>query len=229
MNELTDDKNHSGDSDNIEEAIKNLETKREAILEMESKRQRVSSIFTWLSLAIATASFGYYISHFLISNNSYSNIDKQTEIIDKRLDSLLKLFDTTNAFKTIVIHDTISKGFINETEFKSELKKVKDDLNKLDDIILDNPEKALTIPLLKRELGELKTNVDKNQDAIKNDITRIYDLFKWVGGLIFTLLLSLLGLAFSNIFFKKKETTEKIANSELEELKKLLDDLKKPK
>jgi hypothetical protein len=222
MDKLVDEKIVEKESTQTDEIIRDYEIKRDAILKIGYKQQSFSSLFSWASIIVAVISFGIYTLYFTIGGRSLTNFDSQTEVLDKRLDSLLNLFEPKNNSRKIVIYDTITRN-----EYLNDIKKVKEDLVKINNVILDNPEKALTIPLLKKELNDLRTNIDKNQDIINSDIARIYDLFKWVGGLIFTLILSLLGLAFSNVFFKKRETTEKVQGLELEELKRLLNDLRR--
>jgi hypothetical protein len=68
------------------------------------------------------------------------------------------------------------------------------DLSKLEDTILQNPTRALEVPLLRRDLESLKAGNQSSLEAIQNDLDRQYDLMKWVVG---TLLIGIIGMVAS--------------------------------
>jgi septal ring factor EnvC (AmiA/AmiB activator) len=81
-------------------------------------------------------------------------------------------------------------------------KKRQDDI---ESVILANPKKALTLPLLEREIEIIKNNYDNDRSAIKTEIDRIYSLFQWFIGLMFTIAIGVLGLAGANVFRSKEK------------------------
>ena len=49
-------------------------------------------------------------------------------------------------------------------------------------LIMDTPEKALAIPLMRRNIDEVRASQTVVADALRRDIDRIYDLNKWLFG-----------------------------------------------
>jgi hypothetical protein len=83
--------------------------------------------------------------------------------------------------------------------------KVEDKYNKLNNLISDNPEKSLTIPLLQKEIENQKSNNAVKIQALNDRIETVLDLNKWILGLIFSLLIT---IVLSNMFsfFLKRES-----------------------
>ena len=74
--------------------------------------------------------------------------------------------------------------------------------------ILDNPTKAISIPLLRQELDTAKLTAQKEADSQTKQIDRIYDQNKWFIGLMFTMAVGLIGLAVSNFLQARKASDE---------------------
>jgi predicted signal transduction protein with EAL and GGDEF domain len=72
---------------------------------------------------------------------------------------------------------------------------------KLEKVILVNPTKALEVPLLQRDLENVKSSQQANLIAVKEGVDRLYDLNKWLLG---AMSVSILTLAINN-FLKEKE------------------------
>ena len=82
------------------------------------------------------------------------------------------------------------------------IKTVLDDLSSrlaaLEKSLLDNPEKALSVPLLRQDLENLKLSYRSDGAEYTRQIDRVYDQNKWFIGLMFSMALGLIGLAISN-------------------------------
>ena len=98
-----------------------------------------------------------------------------------------------------------------EAMVPAELKKLQstvDDLNgrlvKLEGAILATPAKALEIPLLQRDLENVKTSQQSMMAAVKDGVDRVYDLNKWLLG---AMAVSVISLAAAS-FLKGKEPTK---------------------
>src|SRR5205814_8581814 len=89
-------------------------------------------------------------------------------------------------------------------ELKQTTEQISQRLKALEDAILVSPDKALSIPLLRKDLDNQHNMVSSDSAAIHQEIARLYDFNKWFFGLIATMALSTLGFVISN-FFKKKE------------------------
>ncbi|MGA3118832.1 MAG: hypothetical protein ABSF90_30970 [Syntrophobacteraceae bacterium] len=71
---------------------------------------------------------------------------------------------------------------------------------KIESVILADPQKVLELPLLKRDLQTLQQQLDRDINALRGENTHVYDLMKWLIGLMALVSLSLIGAAVGNIF-----------------------------
>lgn len=74
----------------------------------------------------------------------------------------------------------------------------------LDDAIGESPDKSLAVPLLRKDLDNLKDSYHRDLDSTQAEINRVYDQNKWFLGLMFTMALGLIGLAISNFLQLRK-------------------------
>ncbi|MEC3947583.1 hypothetical protein [Sphingobium sp. HWE2-09] len=70
----------------------------------------------------------------------------------------------------------------------------------LDNIILDNPSKALELPLLKRDVETVRQSNEQSITAIRQSVDQIYDLNKWLLG---SMAVGVICLALSHFFRRK--------------------------
>lgn len=68
----------------------------------------------------------------------------------------------------------------------------------LDKAIMASPEKALEIPLLQRDLQNVKADDEAAIVALREEINRLYGLGEWFLGLMFTMAVGIISLAVSN-------------------------------
>jgi hypothetical protein len=66
-----------------------------------------------------------------------------------------------------------------------------------------DPAKALAVPLLRKDLDNTRDSLKANIDQTKSEIDRIYDQNKWFIGLMFTIALSVLSMAASNLLYRR--------------------------
>ena len=83
------------------------------------------------------------------------------------------------------------------------LKSQQDDLQKriglLEGALMNSPEKALALPLLKEQVDSLQDHTHGDIDAVRGEINRLFGLTQWFIGLMFTIALGVLGLALNNL------------------------------
>ena len=77
-------------------------------------------------------------------------------------------------------------------------------LNLLEAAILNNPTTALSMPLLRKDVDNLKTQYKENKDETARHLDRMYDQNKWFIGLMFTMAIGIVGLAISNFLQSRK-------------------------
>jgi hypothetical protein len=78
-------------------------------------------------------------------------------------------------------------------------------LGKMEAAIVENPSKALSVPLLRKDVDTLSQTFAQTLEATRKEIDRIYDLNKWFIGLMGTMAIGILGLAIGNIYQGKKD------------------------
>lgn len=71
---------------------------------------------------------------------------------------------------------------------------------RLERSIVGNPQKALELPMLRKDLDQIKDANDQSIAMMKESISQIYDLTKWLLG---TLVVGIASLAFSNYLGRK--------------------------
>lgn len=65
--------------------------------------------------------------------------------------------------------------------------------------IQESPERALSLPIMRRDLDALSEEMADDLISIRGEIDRIYDLGKWFLGLVATMAIGVLGLAIGNL------------------------------
>lgn len=74
--------------------------------------------------------------------------------------------------------------------------------SQLEAAIMSDPEKALTIPLIRRDIDNMRDGNAQNLAAIKQSVDQVYDLTKWLLG---ALAVGVFSLAIANFFTKKPD------------------------
>lgn len=72
----------------------------------------------------------------------------------------------------------------------------------LEQAIMSSPEKALAMPLMRRDIDNMKDSNVQNLAAIKQSVDQIYDLTKWLLG---ALAIGVLSLAIANFLGRKSD------------------------
>jgi hypothetical protein len=174
-----------------------------------AKETRAKKISKWLNFG----SMGFAIigtvmaATFFVDNIKVSEKENSTSYEDLKT-QIENLKSELNESKNLNIK--LSKTQENQTSIKNEntqFIKLQKDVETLNQVILNSPEKAISIPILKIEMENQKEQNEKEIKSIKDDISRVYDMSKWIIGLVFTMLVSIIVLNISNLFAKtnKKE------------------------
>ncbi|MDH2077200.1 hypothetical protein [Pseudomonas atacamensis] len=95
------------------------------------------------------------------------------------------------------------------TSLKAAVKSIDERLEILERSISENPEKALSIPMLRKDQENMSKAIEGNKVAVSAELTRIYDQQKWIlggiGTVLFAAVTALLAALFKMIL-KGKET-----------------------
>jgi tetrahydromethanopterin S-methyltransferase subunit G len=210
---------------NDEERLKEmLDKEREHIEQMKKslddlekkKRRRVAVLLNYISILIAITagiissvlSFG---DLFKPSKTTPTEIICDTTEAFKRISELEKSYSQLSTKLNSVI--IINKDSLKQNNFenvalaqlKSQVTELNASVKNLEKVILDNPEKAISIPLLKQQLENQKDQNEKEFKYTKDEIARVYDINKWIIGLVFGMLVSIIVLNISNLLSKNKK------------------------
>ena len=79
---------------------------------------------------------------------------------------------------------------------------------RLEQTILDNPNRALTVPLLQKDVESMKDAHASEIGAVRVEVARIYDLNKWFIGLMVTMAVGMIALALGNLVRPGKPTPQ---------------------
>jgi len=108
--------------------------------------------------------------------------------------------------KSVSTISSLPKG----SEWKIETSKISTQVNKismrldaLESALTVDPSKALAIPILRKDLDTTEKALRAELTQTRSEIDRIYDQNKWFMGLMFTIALSVLGMAVNSIFNRK--------------------------
>jgi len=127
--------------------------------------------------------------------DNLQSVNQKLERIELSITSLSKIPDESK----LAIELNRVSGSVTEMQNK---------VANIEQVVIDNPSKALGIPLLRKDLDNLKESYKSDVLSVRQEIERVYDLNKWFVGLMFTMALSVLGLAISNLY-KGKEKESK--------------------
>ena len=212
------DNKKNDDKKNVTGMGKETIDKIKPILEKEKKSNKIYLLANYISMTIAVLGVVFSIP-FLFNDIlfkkpskiiSQENISNVTTINDRILE-LEKLYNQISQkldSVMIIDKDGAKQTNFNNVEF-SQLKYQVTELNtsvkNLENVILDNPEKAISLLLLKQQLENQRDQNEKEYKNTKDEIARVYDINKWIIGLVIAMLVSIITLSISNLLSRNKK------------------------
>ena len=167
----------------------------------ETKKRKILkflNITTTFISVLGISVLAYYFVNTIFdkeNNSEYQALKSENQNLKKSIQEL-KLQKNVKVIDTSIIKN-------------SRIEILEQKIEKLNNIILENPEKSLTIPLLNKEIENQKSNTEIKIESLKDKVETVIDLNKWILGLIFSLLLTII---ISNVFnFNSKK---EIVNTE---------------
>lgn len=134
-------------------------------------------------------------------HEKYTYLDNRIKEIGDSLSNLVELKQRLRLDKDS-IYQNVKSG--------TTIKKLENKIKIFEDVLLDNPNKALSLPLLRKELDYLNSTIKYYHNENRREVDRIYNQTKWLIGIMFGFCTGLIILAFSNILLKdKKESSTK--------------------
>ncbi|RTY84839.1 hypothetical protein EKL99_02295 [Flavobacterium sp. ZB4P23] len=150
----------------------------------ETKKRKFQKVFNFFStlisiLGITVISY-YFLKTLFIKNDTQKlKIENQNIQLQERISELENRLRTKDS--------TISISSPSEKRIQDLEKKIET----LNNIIIENPEKSLTIPLLNKDIENIKKENELQIELIKDKVETVVDLNKWILGLIFSLLITI--------------------------------------
>jgi len=150
----------------------------------ETQKRKFTKALNYITMFLSVLGVSvltYYFAKSIFSNNN-SEIEKiKKENIEltyriKELQTRLKNADTIITFKT---------------PDEERLIALENKIETLNNIIIENPEKSLTIPFMRKDIQNIKKDNDLEIEHIKEKVDTVIDLNKWILGLIFSLLITI--------------------------------------
>jgi len=84
--------------------------------------------------------------------------------------------------------------------FEAKITQFESQLNVINKAILQSPEKALEIPMLRRDIASLQKQYENSTESLEREIIGAYETIRWVIG---SIVLGILGLA-ASVFLKER-------------------------
>ncbi|MEM8822445.1 MAG: hypothetical protein AAGF30_02445 [Pseudomonadota bacterium] len=171
----------------------------------------IAAAASMIGVVAALASIG-----FLYGDIQEAQTQKTQEDVSYQLEvQIRKEIDSLRAEIQGAISDVLDETQLPEgTEVAVRFQQIEGTLNQISQklriietievAVTDNPERAMSIPILRRDIDVLRTDVTEDLGIVRAEIDRIYDLGKWFIGLIATMAIGVLGLAVGNLI-KGKE------------------------
>lgn len=176
--------------------------------ELESRRRKnISLILNYMSIIVAGITLSIFASKYFFTDYSsdFSNSLSHSIKIDDLKNQIVSLKSELKKEKKI--SDSLKKNNLKTEVDISSLRvlKLENAVQNLNKVILEDPEKAVSIPLLKSDIEHLKEQNQNDIKVMREEIAKAYDTNKWIIGLVSTMLVSIIALNISNLLAKKKE------------------------
>ena len=187
--------------DEIERAAINEVWKKKSMLERLTKHVTVAALIatlvaggglltTWIASLLPSVETGLDLSKMprLVTEPEFAQVQQRMTQIETTLNTLLKTPPKTPVDLRL---DSLAAQTLS----------VDGRLGKLEAAVMVSPESALAVPLLRKDLDNLRETYRRELETVSKQVDRIYDQTKWFIGLMVSMVVSLFGLAIT-IFLK---------------------------
>ncbi len=157
----------------------------------ETRKKKLNKILNFFATFLSILGVAV-ISYYFITNLNLDNVKDETKetLLQNLQDQNLKLKDEIRGLKSqLEVLPKDSSNYISLDNNK--LMDLENKIEKLENIIMDSPEKALSIPLLSNKIENQKIINESKIELLQDKITTVIDLNKWILGLIFSLLITI--------------------------------------
>jgi len=171
-----------------------MKTKKEKIYHYLSLSGAVTAMLATLIAGVLSFSTGHIISQKDL-NAASSYLSSDFEVVNVKLERLKQQLEIVQELPKDISVATSIELIQKDVEY------LNNKFKSIEKVILNSPEKALEIPMLKRDIESLQKQQNLSIQSLGREISRAYDTMKWVIG---TILLGIVGLAIS-VFLREKQ------------------------
>jgi hypothetical protein len=195
--------NGRGNSDSLRE----LQVKE---LELAESRRRWLAIATSVlsacaAFALTTTSF-WRIS-FGQPRGDAERSQERLAAIEHRIDAIqVDIAATDKALSEIARPDDTTATGAQIAAVRSHVNDISQRLQIIERGLLESPEKSLSLPLLRADIGRLEESISAHARATADDIDRVYGQNQWFLGLMGTMAIAVFGMALTNLIQIRKPT-----------------------
>ena len=97
-------------------------------------------------------------------------------------------------------------------ELQQQIDLLNSQIKNLYSVIDQDPLKAVSLPLIKKDVQILINSHQKDTSMLQREVSRVYDLYKWLFGILFTIILSIAGIVWNSMRAAKEEERNSSAN-----------------
>ncbi|EHN8717414.1 TPA: hypothetical protein JG933_000789 [Enterobacter hormaechei subsp. steigerwaltii] len=127
-----------------------------------------------------------------------SKYKEQIEQINEYRNETIQL---TNMIEGLKNTSTLSSENLRIETLESKLNTLQEKINNLDNILNNSPEKAMALPLMRKDIDSLEKTIKASSDYSDKQLERFINLFYWICG---TLALGIVGLCVGLFINAKK-------------------------
>lgn len=195
-----------------EKYFEEIKAKKEKIEKMRKITSWVAGMTSSIAIAvtISMAAGLFFSKTKTLSREELSTKVSQIEILsqDQRED-ISKIKNDLESIKNgLEAVSSLPKGAewkAEASQLTHQLSDISNRMSALEAALTVNPSRALAVPILRKDLDNAEKTLRAELTQTRAEIDRMYDQNKWFIGLMFTIAISVLGMAVSS-FFNRKDT-----------------------
>lgn len=181
---------------------RDAEIARAAIVRARSSKQSLLATLSLIAGAVVAVISAIVLSQFgTFQSPAAINAAEPTYVTNGEL---LKLAQRIDSLEAQVRQPSTGTDARLDAPAEARLGEIDTRLKAFESAIAASPERALSIPLLRRDIDELRTTYKQNQDQFAQQLDRIYGQNQWFIGLMFTVALGLIGVAVPTLIQSRK-------------------------
>jgi hypothetical protein len=165
-----------------------------------------------LIVLVALASLGAAVATLFQAVTQYGDLADKTTTAAVKLQGDTEVADLRRdvdhlRIRLQAIQEMASSG-TRVSDEATQIRQVDARLGVIERGLVDTPEKALSVPMMRRDLVALERSSETQISSIRDDVARLYTLMLWLIGIIVTISLGLVGLIFALGRAKKDDASK---------------------